>query len=190
MDGIGWAASAMAAARARLDIAAQNLSNGSSDGFAKRLARGVLTAAGVRVTAVADREQGPLRRTGRSTDLAIAGAGSFRVRDGSGLVEHTRNGAFTRDRFGALRDDRDRVLLGSDNRPLRVGDASSISAAQLGLPPGSSVRSGFLESSNVDAIGEMVDLMSAQRSFETAQKVLSAIDASRRRAATQVAQVK
>jgi flagellar basal body rod protein FlgG len=43
-----------------------------------------------------------------------------------------------------------------------------------------------LEASNVDAIGEMIDVLAAQRSFETAQKVLTAIDKARERASTQV----
>jgi flagellar basal body rod protein FlgG len=36
----------------------------------------------------------------------------------------------------------------------------------------------------------MIDVLTAQRSFESAQKVLSAIDQTRERASTQVAQLK
>lgn len=172
MDGIGWAASAMSAARTRLDVAAENLANGSRDGFRKRLLRASLTASGVRMRSVQEDAPGPLRHTGRQFDLAIEGRGAFRVRDARGRIALTRSGAFSRDRFGRLVDTAGRVLVGTQ------------------LAPGSSVRHGFLEASNVDAIGEMIDLMSAQRSFETAQKVLSAIDQTRERAATQVAAVK
>ena len=191
MDGIGWAASAMAAARTRLDIAAQNLANGSSDGFRKRDARGFLTATGVRVAAVRSQEQGALRRTGRAFDLAIVGRGAFRLRSPDGRVMLTRDGAFTRDRFGRLIDDEGRILIGRRDAVVVPQDADAESMAkQLSLPRGSSLRSGFLESSNVDAIGEMIDVLAAQRSFETAQKVLSAIDQTRERASTQVAQLK
>jgi flagellar basal body rod protein FlgG len=38
MHGIAWAANAMSAAQARLEIAAENLANGSSDGFRRSIA--------------------------------------------------------------------------------------------------------------------------------------------------------
>lgn len=200
MDGIGWAASAMDAARTRLDVAAENLANGSTDGFRKTDVRGFLTAGGVAMQRSRSDAQGALRRTGRTFDLAITGPGTFRVRDARGHVFATRNGAFTRDRFERLVDDAGRVLLGSRG-PICVPDGASIDTSgavvrngavlnRIALPPGSSVRPGFLESSNVDAIGEMVDVLTAQRSFEAAQKVLSAIDQTRERANTQVAQLK
>ncbi len=200
MDGIGWAASAMNAARTRLDTAAENLANGSTNGFRKTDLQGFLTAAGVKMQRSRSAAQGPLRRTGRPFDLAIAGAGTFRVRDASGHVSVTRNGAFVRDRFGRLQDDSGRVLMGTRG-PICFPDGASIEADgtvsrngtvlnRIALPNGSSVRSGFLEASNVDAIGEMIDVLTAQRSFETAQQVLSAIDQTRERASTQVAQLK
>jgi flagellar basal body rod protein FlgG len=144
--------------------------------------------------------QGPLRRTGREFDLAIIGSGSFRVRDARGSISATRNGAFTRDRFERLVDDAGRVLLGTRG-PLCVPGGASIEPNgtvsrngivlnRIALPNGSAVRTGFLESSNVDAIGEMVDVLAAQRSFETAEKVLSEIDQTRERASTQVAELK
>jgi len=199
MDGIGWAASAMSAARTRLDVAAENLANGSTDGFRKSTLRGYLTAAGVSLRRDLDATQGALRRTGREFDLAIVGKGTFRVRDDGGLVA-TRRGAFVRDRFGRLVDDAGRILMGMRG-PLHVPDGARIESSgavkrngveidRIALPSGSSIRSEFLESSNVDAIGEMVDVLSAQRSFETAQKVLTSIDSTRERASTQVGQLK
>ncbi|HET6895384.1 MAG TPA: flagellar basal body rod C-terminal domain-containing protein [Candidatus Baltobacteraceae bacterium] len=200
MDGIGWAASAMNAARVRLDTATENLANGSTDGFRKTDVRGFLTARGVAMERSRSAAQGPLRRTGRPFDLAIIGSGEFRVRGSDGRAVSTRNGAFTRDRFSRLVDDAGRVLLGNRG-PVRVPDGARIEEngsvtrngivlERIALPAGSSVRSGFLESSNVDAIGEMIDVLTAQRSFESAQKVLSAIDQTRERASTQVAQLK
>jgi flagellar basal body rod protein FlgG len=197
MDGIGWAAGAMNAARTRLDVAAQNLSNGSTDGFRKSTVHGFLTATGVAMKLGRSTAQGPLRRTGREFDLA---SGSFRVRDARGSISATRNGAFTRDRFERLVDDAGRVLLGTRG-PLCVPGGASIEPNgtvsrngivlnRIALPNGSAVRTGFLESSNVDAIGEMVDVLAAQRSFETAEKVLSEIDQTRERASTQVAELK
>lgn len=172
MDGIAWAASAMAAAQQRLEIAAQNLANGSTDGFRKLLARGALHQEGVAISSMRDGGQGALRRTGRPFDRAIVGAGAFVVRDAQGIRTETRSGAFSRDRFGKLRDDLGRVL------------------ERTKLAAGSYVRSGFLESSNVDSIGEMVNVLEAERSFESAQKVLSAIDQSSQRASSRMSEFK
>ena len=54
---------------------------------------------------------------------------------------------------------------------------------RLPLPPGSSVHAGFLESANVDAIAEMIDVLAAERSFESAEKVVAAIDGTRQKSA-------
>jgi flagellar basal body rod protein FlgG len=190
----------MNAARTRLDVAAENLANGSTDGFRKDDVRGFLTASGVAMRRVRSSVQGPLRPTGRPFDLAIVGRGAFRVREGSGRVATTRNGAFTRDRYCRLVDDAGRVLLGARG-PVCVPDGAALDPGgtvsrngvvlnRIVLPSGSSIRTGFLEASNVDAIGQMIDVLTAQRSFETAQQVLSSIDRTRERASTQVAQMK
>jgi len=162
----------MSAAQTRLEIAAQNLANGSTDGFQRSVARGLLQAHGVSVEGIRSGEQGALRRTGRALDRAIAGEGAFVLRGSDGRTIRTRNGAFTRDRFGTLRDDLGRMLIGTS------------------LARGSSVRSGFLESSNVDAAGEMVNVLEAERSFEAAQKVLSAIDQTAQQANSKMSEFK
>ncbi len=168
MDGIDWAGSAMVAARRRLEIAADNLANVSTDGFRGSAADGALTPAGVAISAVRLERQGSLRHTGRDTDRAIVGEGFFLVRDGRGRLVETRNGAFTRGADGGLRDDAGRLLIGTR------------------LAAGSSVRYGFLETANVDAVGEMVSMLAAQRSFESAEKVVAAIDETRQKAASDV----
>ena len=190
----------MSAARTRLDVAAENLANGSTDGFRKSTVRGFLSDAGVRLRVTADESQGALRRTGREFDLAIAGPGAFRVRERSGEIVTTRSGAFMRDRFDRLVDDSGRVLVGTHGA-IVIPEGASIDEKgtvrrngvlldRIPLPLESSVRTGFLEASNVDAIGEMIDVLAAQRSFETAQKVLTAIDQTRERSNTQVGALK
>jgi flagellar basal body rod protein FlgG len=109
VDGIAWAASAMVAARTRLEIATENLANVSTDGFRPVAARGFLTALGVKIA----RE--------RSSESGVSGSGT----PASGL--HSSNG--------------------------------------------------------VDAISEMIDVLAAERSFESAQKAVVAIDLSRQKAA-------
>jgi flagellar basal-body rod protein FlgF len=201
MDGISWAGSAMIAARTRLDIATENLANVSTTGFRRIDARGFLTPAGVAVDRVPGREQGALRRTGRDTDLAIVGDGAFWVRDAGGSMSATRNGAFVRNADGTLQDTHGRTLVGLHGA-LRVPpdgridvrghviDARGRIVDSLGLPPGCSEHSGFLESAGVDAISQMVDVLAAERSFESAEKVVSAIDQTRQKTSSEVARIK
>jgi flagellar basal-body rod protein FlgF len=200
MDGIDWAASAMAAARARLDISTTNLANVSSDGFRKAVARGVLTTSGARIVSEASSEHGGLRRTGRDFDIAIVGDGAFRLRGAGGAISTTRNGAFTREVDGSLRNDAGCALLGLRG-PVRVPDGAKIDEVgrvmlggkqidRIVVGVGASVRTGFLESANVNAIDEMVNVLAAQRSFESAEKVVSAIDQARQKASNELARLK
>ena len=78
-------ATAMHAAQVKLESSASNLANVSSDGFRKRVARIALTGGGLVTSAVTDGAQPPLRHTGRAFDVALAGGGSFGVRDAGGL---------------------------------------------------------------------------------------------------------
>jgi flagellar basal body rod protein FlgG len=75
-----------------------------------------------------------------------------------------------------------------DSRGL-VRDAGSVTGA-LRLEPRTSLQGGFLEAANVDAVHEMVDVLEAQRAFETAQKTLSAIDEARQKDVNDVVRVK
>jgi flagellar basal-body rod protein FlgG len=190
----------MLAARDRLDVATNNLANVSTDGFHKALARGRLTASGVRIARVTSDERGAYRKTGRPYDLAIVGEGAFRVRDRHGHVSATRDGAFERDRFGTLRTAQGDVLIGLHG-PARVPDGAVIDERGRVMLGGTAVdriltgrdctvRSGFIETSNVSAIDEMVAVLTSERSFESAQKVVSAIDGVRQKSANDVARVK
>jgi flagellar basal body rod protein FlgG len=105
MDGIAWAASAMVAARTRLEIATQNLANVSTERFRPLVARGFLTAHGVTIV----REPSP--------------------------------------------------------------------------EPPAPMHAAGLVSNGVDAIAEMIDVLAAERSFESAQKAVVAIDESRQKSA-------
>jgi flagellar hook-basal body protein len=201
MDALDWAGSAMVAARTRLDIATRNLANVSSDGFRRLTARGALTSSGVTVEAERSTERGAMRRTGRDYDLAIVGPGHFSVRDGNGRTIETRDGSFERTLDGTLVDVRGRTLMGAAG-PLEVPEGASIdergrvtvdgvaTRQSIALPHESTLRAGFLETSSVDAIAEMVGIVAASRSFESAQKVVSAIDAIRQKNAADVARVR
>jgi flagellar basal-body rod protein FlgG len=199
MDGIELMASAMHAARARLDVSAANLANVSSAGFRRRVARVTLGERGLRVLSTLDRKQGPLERTGRLFDLAAV-SGSFWVRAPKGAAVAERSASFSLDAQGRLVDERGGVLLG-ERGPVRAMPSATIdqngvirndgtALDRVRLSPGANVESGFLERSNVDAIGEMVDVLAAQRAFETAEKTLGAIDETRAKNANDVARVK
>jgi flagellar basal body rod protein FlgG len=182
MDGIAWACSAMTAARARLEIATQNLANVSTGGFQRIEARGFLTSVGIAITRHTSSQGGALRHTGRALDFAILGPGAFRVRDAGGHVVTTRDGAFVRGMDGTLRDAAGRVVLGSHG-PLAVRANATPQACDFGLAAQSVLRSGFLETPSVNAVSEMVGIVAAQRSFESAEKAVEAIDGVRRKAA-------
>lgn len=190
----------MAAAQSRLDIATGNLANVSTAGFQKVVARGVLSARGVRVLQTISPAHGPLYRTGRAYDLAIAGGGAFRLRDERGTVSLTRDGAFTRARDGTLRDDAGRMLLGLHG-VLHVPHGASIDERGRVVLAGrhldaipiareATLHAGYLEAANVSAIDEMVDVLTAQRSFESAEKVVAAIDGTRQKSSNDVARIK
>ncbi len=193
-------ATAMLAQKHRLDVAASNLANVSTDGFRKQIARVSLGPEGLVTTSRTDPEQGPLRRTGRVFDLSVAGAGAFFVRDSEGKTVAVRSGSFERDARGRMADERGRELLGTRG-PIVVGPDATIDTrgvvhdagepiAALRLRPGSTVQSGFLEGANVDAVSEMVEVLETQRAFETSQKTLSAIDEARQKDVNDVVRVK
>lgn len=172
----------MTAARTRLEIATHNLANVSTEGFRRVDARGFLTSLGVAISRRASAEGGALRHTGRDLDFAIIGPGAFRVRDAAGRISTTRDGAFVRSLDGTLRDAADRVVLGAHGS-LVAGTRTALASSDFGLPAASVVRGGFLEAPSVNAVSEMIDVVAAQRSFESAQKTVEAIDGTRRKAA-------
>jgi flagellar basal body rod protein FlgG len=200
MDGIHLMATAMHAEQAKLDLSASNLANVSSDGFRKRLAHVSLTSAGLVTTSSVDTTPAPLRHTGRALDVAVAGDGSFEVRDGAGRKSAVRSAALERNARGELTDERGRVVLGTHG-PIVAGAEATIDSegvvrdagaivGRIALGPGASLQSGFLAGTNVDAVREMVDVLVAQRAFETAQKTLVALDEERQKDANDVARIK
>jgi flagellar basal body rod protein FlgG len=195
MDGMTWMASAMSAAQAQLATATHNLANAATDGFRRVQSSLALTGRGLVARESPGTAQGGIRETGRALDLALLGPGAFRV----GGTE-TRDGGFIRDRDGFLADRAGRRVQGLAG-PLRfpegavIGTDGTIRAGgrtigALPLPGGTTVRSGALESSSVDSIGETLAILTAQRAFETAQKTLVAIDQTREKAVNDVVRLK
>jgi flagellar basal-body rod protein FlgF len=199
MDGIELMASAMQAMRERLDVAAGNLANASSDGFRRRVAHSTLSQRGVVTTSSAEVRQGPLRHTGRALDVAVAGDGGFLVSTG-GKRSAIRSASLERNASGYLCDGAGRLVVG-ERGPIQASADATIDdrgvvrddgaiRGHIRLTGSASLVSGFLEASNVDAVHEMVDILGAQRAFETAQKTLGALDDVRAKDASDVARVK
>jgi flagellar basal body rod protein FlgG len=197
IDGTASCAAAMETAQRQLEIAAENLSNQETDGFHRHL-RG----------AVERRGSGPLplRPTGRKLDVATTGAAALRFAPlgahGANLhrAENVRAASLHRDEAGRLIDTHGRALIGADGRPVVVPSdveirsdgtfvADHATVAQIALPAGAELRSGFVEGSDVNPIGEMIEVLDAQRSFETASKTLSAVDQARQKAADEVGKI-
>jgi flagellar basal-body rod protein FlgF len=199
MDGMDWMASAMRAAQAQLDTATHNLANVASDGYRRVRSSLTLTGRGLVAREVPDPAQGGIRETGRPLDLALLGPGAFSLAGFGGRME-TRAGAFERDREGYLSDQQGRRVQGRSG-PIRLSETAVVGAdgtirdggrvaGVLPLPPGTTVRSGALESSSVDAIGETLAVLTSQRAFETAQKTFGAIDEARDKAVNDVGRLK
>lgn len=199
MDGIELMASAMHAAKARLDVAAGNVANVSSDGFTRRVVNARLTERGIVSSVAQDPTQPPLRHTGRTFDLCAVG-GTLLVQGPAGPIVAIRSASFERLGDGRLLDGSGRALLGRAGA-LHVAPDAEIDARgdvraagaltdRLRTTAGTEVQRGFLAASNVDAVHEMVELIGAQRAFETAQKTLSAIDDVRSKDANELARIK
>jgi flagellar basal body rod protein FlgG len=147
---------------------------------------------------VIGRDTSPVIRRGTSPVIPSA-APEARSR-GTATSLETRDGAFVRDRDGYLADQQGRRVQGTAG-PIRLSESARVQpdgtirdagriVGRLPLPPGTTVRSGALESSSVDAIGETLAVLTAQRAFETAQKTLVAIDQTREKAVNDVARLK
>jgi flagellar basal-body rod protein FlgF len=142
---------------------------------------------------------GPLVEGERSVPSPVILSGAQRSRRTAPTLE-TRNGAFQRDREGYLADQQGRRVQGRTG-PIRLSETAAVASdgtirdagrvvGILPLPPGTTVRSGALESSSVDAISETLAVLTSQRAFETAQKTFGAIDEARDKAVNDVGRLK
>lgn len=142
--------------------------------------------------------EGSLEKTEGPTDFAINGRGFFAIKDGKRIV-YTRNGSFTLSSQGYLVDKEGREVLNAALKPIffkagaqpavfdvenpsyleKVGNTCFIPTKKSGqfvLKPNSKVLKGYLESSNVNAIREMVNMINAYRHYEIAQRVVTTED--------------
>ncbi len=130
------AATGMAAQQTNLDTVANNLANADVAGFKGAAASFTDIAApgsiGLGTASLGSHtvlEQGKLMKSGGPFDLAIDGNGFFAVTNGSGAHAYTRDGEFSRDAGGRLRNAQGWVLDGLHIPP----DALSVAVTPDGI---------------------------------------------------------
>jgi flagellar basal-body rod protein FlgG len=239
-------ASAMHSLMKRVEVLANNIANNQTVGFkrmdldfadqvVKYLRKpsvyespvGKFTGQGVKITGTeVEHKQGSFKTTDSSLDLAINGAGFFKLLDPiTGENLYTRNGSFKFDEQGRLVTSNGYLLDPtiqlqpsqifshvSDDGRVWVKEAGTSNLTNLGQltlstfvnPSGlysagnsnykatassgaeiqgqpkqngiGSILSGVLETSNVNLVKEMVDLINTQKTYDTNHKVIMAED--------------
>ena len=83
-----------------------------------------------------DFDQGSLRQTGRSLDMALEGDGFFQVRTGEDGSAYTRHGKFQVTAEGRLTDSQGRAVLNTDGEPIDLPsrDVSVNGAGEVFVP--------------------------------------------------------
>lgn len=148
--GLYIAASGMLAEQVRQDQIANDLANASTPGYKadtsvqstfgdvllSNTATGQVVgpmSLGVHISQeVTDLTQGPLQQTGNSLDFALDGPGFFSVQTPTG-VSYTRDGQFEIDGGGRLINDTGNPVLGTDGKPIVVGNAKDLSVSADGI---------------------------------------------------------
>jgi flagellar basal-body rod protein FlgG len=169
-----------------------------------------------------DFQQGGLKTTDGTFDLALSGNGFFVVNTRAG-ERYTRDGSFTVDADGYLRTTDGGFVQGQGgnihipngivtiekNGEITIGDEfidrirtidfenyeslrkqSNNYYARTGetteRPVNTEIIQGALESSNVNVVREMVDLITINRNYESNQKIIQTIDSTLQRSAQDV----
>jgi flagellar basal-body rod protein FlgF len=154
---------------------------------------------------VTDMSAGPLRETGEPLDFAVQGDGFFAVKTPAG-VRYTRDGQFSASARGTLVNAAGDDVLGPGGAPIRIGAGGTVPASAVGVTAltnprrqgdtlftgtastaaTGTVRQSTLESSAVDPVHTMVEMLGSLRAFEAGQRVITTIDTTLQKAANQV----
>jgi flagellar basal-body rod protein FlgG len=249
MRALSIAATGMAAQQTNVEVIANNLANMNTTGYKTQIAEfqdllyqnvenpgaqssdsntllpsGIQLGAGVRTAAVARvTTQGALQSTSNPYDVAVQGAGYFRITMPDGTFSYTRAGNFALSPTGQIvTQDGNPVAPGIsipanatsvqinaqgqvqaqipgqsalqtlgqlelDRFPNEGGlnavggnlflETASSGAPQAGVPGSTgygTIQQGYLEASNVDPVGAITSLITAQRAYEMNSKVVTA----------------
>lgn len=126
----------------RIRIALFNIANADTPGFKRRqivCRNGARPGEPVRVTERYDFEDGPLRSTQRSLDVAIVGPGFFKLQLPDGRVAYTRDGRFVLDAEGRLVSGAGHRLVPEIRIPqdvfaIGIGNAGEVTVMQASSP--------------------------------------------------------
>ncbi|MFB5759901.1 flagellar hook-basal body protein [Paenibacillus medicaginis] len=131
---------------------------------------------------VLDDNGDPITLTGSVKDLKVNGRGQLQgqFREGDQQTEIT---------LGISIIDQPYQLVREGNGNFRLDTQSGATARLLQGDDDVEIKQGYLEGSNVDATQSMVDMMAAQRAYESNQRVIQFYDASLDKAVNQVGRV-
>ena len=135
-----------------------------------------------------DLSAGEIRTTGSNTDVALDGPGSFVV-EKEGKQRFTRSGAFKLDNIGQLVSSEGAAVLGEngliqiDGNDWSIDSEGNVRSAdqiidklKIEGSETTKVVPNSLETSNVNAVEEMVKMITAMRSYEACQKTIKSLD--------------
>jgi flagellar basal-body rod protein FlgG len=142
--------------------------------------------------------QGTLQETGNALDMAIEGSGYFQVQQADGSTAYTRAGNFSVTAEGTVvtsdglplipqitvPQGATSVTVGNDGTVSAIGGNLLVETAASGTPQVGTaglegrglIRSGNLETSNVNIVEELVDMIETQRAYEVNSKMIKATD--------------
>lgn len=139
-------------------------------------------------------EQGVLLETGNPQDYAIVGNGFFTIQMDDGTIAYTRNGNFKLNEMNQLVTMDGYLVLDQisdfDNyQNLESLGNTLFTSNEAPFVIEGEVKQGFLESSNVDIVDELVRMIEISREFEANQKLLHAADETLNKAVNDVGRV-
>jgi flagellar basal-body rod protein FlgG len=151
---------------------------------------------------------GAFYETGNDTDFAINGNGFFTIELNDGQIAYTRNGNFIINENNELTTIEGYRVLGANGyiNPndenynflisdiedydtfISIGDSLFVTQAPTNIIE-TEVKNGYLESSNVNMVDEMVKLIEITREFEANQKLMHVADETLSKAVNEVGKV-
>jgi flagellar basal-body rod protein FlgG len=151
---------------------------------------------------------GAFYETGNDTDFAINGNGFFTIELNDGQIAYTRNGNFIINENNELTTIEGYRVLGANgyinandenynflisdiddyNTFISIGDSLFVTQAPTNIIE-TEVKNGYLESSNVNMVDEMVKLIEITREFEANQKLMHVADETLSKAVNEVGKV-
>lgn len=152
---------------------------------------------------------GSMKQTNKQTDYAILGDGFFNIQLANGMIGYTKNGHFQVNEQNQLVTQEGYLVLSDNGQPVdarqqnpnfrltKFNDLNNLTAIGESLFSGvngeqdlnSRVENHMLESSNVDMVDEMTDLLQTAREFEINQKALHTSDETLRKLTNEIGRV-